>query len=1103
LATAYANGESGIGEQVNFSMMPSPETALVRQAMKNAQMPRKASTFTQALAKTREFLRRPLENRHTHIRAVISGNNVAKMLSRSAAEKSTRAEDHALAVANLDHLFENALEGWSKRRDNDPSDLKATRRLFAPMETENGTRLVKLTVKESERKEPGNRVYSVETIEVGEESPVPEMVDADRTEGSRLLTGPTGLADSLAQAIRERNRKDKGEGELSSERAAELSRLEETLRRVRGSGQARAVRDEIVGKPLTNLETGIEATVSGESWYKMMSKSNVDLSVSPQAHMQAVGNVDTLFRLATLELERSGKKETDADLISNIRHFIVPMPFDGNVLEVRILAKEFTKKEYGNRLYLVEAVEISGKATPASLVGEAVEGESTESGYSPRPAGVTARFAQMVAAVKGEGASEGASDGLLFQQAAGNRETNAGGTPALRRPANPNSPWEKGKKKVAELTSRKTIDTLLYHAQDKFIDLKRMREQIQEADGTLSDLNDAYEGETLSHARVTKRHKDFLKDELEPLTKDMRQYGVTREAFEKFLHARHATEANAVLAKRNPNEEEIKSGLQEAKDKLRELQEQLQHAQASGSATRGINLAIVQAQNEVNRWEDAKAFRGTEEERLSLSGMSNEEARAVMDDLSPDNRKKMELLAEKVDAINAKTLEILENYGLMSREGLDEWRETYQYYVPLHRDDAHPEGFSHPIGNGFNVRGPAAKQRTGSNEKVTNILGHIAMQREAAITRGEKNRVDKMLFLLASQNPNPGFWTVSQRKKYQPKKKSLDKNGFVRTRIDPNFRNQPNVLMLRIAGKEAYLTFNERNPEAMRLASALKNLDVADMGVLTGLMFKLTRYFASINTQFNPVFGLRNFVRDMGFGLSALSSTELAGQQAQVFGEAMRLLKEATKAGFDLDSMTGDDKALWEELQNTGGTTGYRELYRDPNERTKALDKMLKEVDRGKISKMAYRLGGWISNYNEAMENVVRLAAYKTARDKGLSTSKAASIAKNLTVNFNRRGTATRDMGAWYAFFNASVQGTTRLTEILRSPAGKKILLGGVGLGFVQTLVAMSVMIGSDDDDGKDNYADIPDCGDGDCSHCGDNSGNDSNDSDCSDCSGW
>src|SRR5690606_41693722 len=53
----------------------------------------------------------------------------------------------------------------------------------------------------------------------------------------------------------------------------ELANLERSMRRVRGSDQAKAVRGDIVGKPLTNVETGIVATVSGGSWGKMMSRS--------------------------------------------------------------------------------------------------------------------------------------------------------------------------------------------------------------------------------------------------------------------------------------------------------------------------------------------------------------------------------------------------------------------------------------------------------------------------------------------------------------------------------------------------------------------------------------------------------------------------------------------------------------------------------------------------------------------------------------------------------------------------------------------------------------------------------------------------------------
>jgi hypothetical protein len=203
--------------------------------------------------------------------------------------------------------------------------------------------------------------------------------------------------------------------EAESESFRELAGLEKSMRRVRGSNQARAVRGGIVGKSLTNIETGIVATVSGESFDKMMSKSNVERSISSQAHMQALGNIDTLFRLATLEKTRPGKKEHDAEHINAIRHFVVPMPFDGNVLQVRILAKEFKQTAQGNRLYLVEAVEIEGEATPASLrEGTAVEGGGVSEGNRtpPRPAGVSDRFAQMVAAVKRGSVSQ--NDNLLF-----------------------------------------------------------------------------------------------------------------------------------------------------------------------------------------------------------------------------------------------------------------------------------------------------------------------------------------------------------------------------------------------------------------------------------------------------------------------------------------------------------------------------------------------------------------------------------------------------------------------------------------------------------------------------------------------------------------
>lgn len=220
-------------------------------------------------------------------------------------------------------------------------------------------------------------------------------------QGVQVIDLQLGPADPVALAeLRERSGIGRGTAfSLGPEKMAEilggLGELPKVMRDVRGSGQVKAVRDEIVGKPLTNLATGMVATVSGGSLHKMLSSSAVLRSVSPQAHMMALGNIDHLFRLAILEQTRDGKKDIDENRIAGIHHLIVPLSFEDQVLEVRIMAKEFLNPAYGNRLYLIQAAKI---VTPASLTGEASTPEDEREPH--RPAGVEEIFARMVEAVK-------------------------------------------------------------------------------------------------------------------------------------------------------------------------------------------------------------------------------------------------------------------------------------------------------------------------------------------------------------------------------------------------------------------------------------------------------------------------------------------------------------------------------------------------------------------------------------------------------------------------------------------------------------------------------------------------------------------------------
>jgi hypothetical protein len=101
--------------------------------------------------------------------------------------------------------------------------------------------------------------------------------------------------------------------------------------------------------------------------------------------------------------------------------------------------------------------------------------------------------------------------------------------------------------------------------------------------------------------------------------------------------------------------------------------------------------------------------------------------------------------------------------------------------------------------------------------------------------------------------------------------------------------------------------------------------------------------------------------------------------------------------------------------------------------------------------KIAAPVFDWLSDYNQTMENAVRLSAYKVAKEqkkngvREITDQQAASLAKNLTVNFNRKGQIGRQAGALYAFFNAAVRGTARmLRDATRTGRPKRSSGGGL-----------------------------------------------------------
>ena len=583
------------------------------------------------------------------------------------------------------------------------------------------------------------------------------------------------------------------------------------------------------------------------------------------------------------------------------------------------------------------------------------------------------------------------------------------------------------------------LDNRIYDVVDKHIDTKRVIENIRKTSGAIAEDWDAYTKEELYHGRTAKAINDFLDNEMLPITKEMKENNVTLDELDQYLHNRHAEERNEQINRINPD---------------------------------------PKLQN-----------RG--------SGISTADAAKYLANLPTDRAKVFEDLAAQVDSIIQKTQKILVDSGMETQDTINAWNQTYEHYVPLQRDDLEYVHTGAGISGGYATRGKTSKRATGSLKSVVDIFENIAIQRERAVMKAERARVGRALYGLAIKYPNPEFWLPvnpdaiknkgdlikelvamglspmdAENLFQEPTVSDIDKKtGMVKYVINQNNRYSENVFPVRINGQDRFIIFNGSDPRAERMVRAMKNLDAEQLGVVVGTIGTVTRFLASVNTQYNPVFGAWNFLRDVQGAALNLSTTEISGHEKEVLEgispikgmPALRAIYRDLRGKGATTPEMQDWIDLFEQYQKAGGATGYKDQFSKGRDAPGIVERELTKLDRGNVRKAADAVFNWLSDYNDAMENAVRLSAFKVALDQGFSEDKAASIAKNLTVNFNRKGAASPTLQALYAFFNASVQGTARLAETLRGPAGRKIMAGGFMIGVAQAIAL--AMAGFDDDD--------------------------------------
>lgn len=133
---------------------------------------------------------------------------------------------------------------------------------------------------------------------------------------------------------------------------------------VKSLGEAIELAKNLVGKEINNADTGMPASISGNSLRKMTSESAVKKSEDIGAHILAVANVDRLFENAAL-IESHADRSNDRN-IEAIHRFYAPMISKDEVLAVKITVKELVHPAQ-NRIYSVEAIDVE-KVKPAGLL---------------------------------------------------------------------------------------------------------------------------------------------------------------------------------------------------------------------------------------------------------------------------------------------------------------------------------------------------------------------------------------------------------------------------------------------------------------------------------------------------------------------------------------------------------------------------------------------------------------------------------------------------------------------------------------------------------------------------------------------------------------
>ena len=658
--------------------------------------------------------------------------------------------------------------------------------------------------------------------------------------------------------------------------------------------------------------------------------------------------------------------------------------------------------------------------------------------------------------------------------------------------------------------------------QDSMLALKNLQEVIANVSGKpIKSFEDAYTFENQLSSKNTSESEKYYDEFFVPLLnaegKLIKKYGLTHKEIERYMMLAHGIERNVEMTFREQLNEIIKENPDEAQQFIQDFKDEKEKLRAKYSGYEYLK-ALSDYMGEVGDFSATEAI---------LKSMDNEEHADFQND-ALDYVKDFEGMYDvkelwgKTNNATKETLKKSYESGMMDKDHFANVSKMFMYYVPLRGwTEETAEDVYEYINSERSPVNSVLKSMKGRKSVPDEVIATIGNMAESSILQGNRNLMKQAFMNMVVNHPtdvatlrkawyvyNPveDEWSISMPeieendtpekiaekiKNHDEKMKQLKEQGLATQKskgLNIDYRIMKNnisqhAVIVKNGGKD-FVIYVNGNPRAAQAVNGLTNPD-AEKNPIFNAISRANRWLAANFTTRNPAFVMSNLSRDLIFSTTAVWIKEDAKYSSRFRKNILTALPTVVKGVMGKGKDSEADKYFREFVEN-GGETGYMYLN-DVDAYKKKVRKELARItgERGSAKRaMDYTLER-LEDFNRMAEDISRFAVYMTSRQMGRSIVESVRDAKEITVNFNKKGAGYNTGGFFgltagamrnlYLFFNASVQSLTNFNRLrVKNPVKFYSVLGGfMTAGMIIPVVnnLLYSMIGGGDDN---PYNDLP-----------------------------